>query len=429
MQYNLKVTLLAASLSLAIAPAVYATNGMAPTGLGQVHKAMGGAAVGNPQNTTSLMTNPAAGSFVDDGFDVGLEIFNPDRSAKSNLPAGPGSPGGVSFSGNGKKNFLIPEVGYKKSVGKYALGISMYGNGGMNTKYKTSPVFPTGNPAQPFAPMNGGAPGATGINLEQLFIAPTISTKLNDKHSVGLAVNLVMQKFKAQGIGAFQGDPRANPNELKAFTNPGASTATGISPQIGWMGKLNDKFTVGASYRFKTKMSAFKKYKGLFADHGKLDVPAALTIGASAKVSAKTTLAFDIQKIYYSDVTAMANGFDARGRFGDKNGPGFGWDDQTIYKFGIKTQATPKLAVMAGYNHGKAPLDSKDTFFNVLAPATVEDHLSLGFEYSLSKDSSIIGSYTHTFKNTIKGDLANAHQPFDLSMEQDAAGIAYSKRF
>jgi len=428
MNHSLKRTFLAASLSIAIAPAVYATNGMAPTGLGQVHKAMGGAAAGNPQNTTSLMTNPAAGSFIDDGFDVGLEIFIPNRSATSNLPAGQGSPGGIKFSGNGKKNFLIPELAYKKNVGKYSLGISMYGNGGMNTKYKTSPIFPTRDKDHPFAPMNGGANSATGINLEQLFIAPAVSVKINEKHSVGLAVNFVMQSFKAQGIAAFQGDPRANPNELKAFQNPGKSTATGIGAQIGWMGQINDTFTIGASYRFKTKMGAFKKYKGLFADHGKLDVPAALTIGGAVKISPKTTVAMDIQKIYYSDITAMGNGFDSQGPFGDKNGPGFGWDDQTVYKIGAKTQATPKLALMAGYNHGKAPLDSQDTFFNVLAPATVEDHLSLGFEYTLDKNSSIIGSYTHTFKNKIKGDLAHG-QPFDLEMEQDAAGIGYSRTF
>jgi len=202
MNHSLKRTFLAASLSIAIAPAVYATNGMAPTGLGQVHKAMGGAAVGNPQNTTSLMTNPAAGSFIDDGFDVGLEIFIPNRSTTSNLPAGQGSPGGIKFSGNGKKNFLIPELAYKKNVGKYSLGISMYGNGGMNTKYKTSPIFPTRDKDHPFAPMNGGANSATGINLEQLFIAPAVSVKINEKHSVGLAVNFVMQSFKAQGMSS-----------------------------------------------------------------------------------------------------------------------------------------------------------------------------------------------------------------------------------
>lgn len=428
MHYNLKRTLLAAALSLAIAPTVYATNGMAPTGLGQVHKAMGGAAVGNPQNATTLMTNPAAASFVDDGFDVGLEIFMPDRSATSNLPVGGTSPGGTTYSGNGKKSFLIPEVAYKKDVGRYALGITMYGNGGMNTKYKTSPVFPTGEAQPQYAPMNGGTGSATGINLEQLFVSPTISTKITPRQSVGLSVNLVLQRFKAQGIAAFAGDPRANPNEPQAFQNPGVSTATGIGAQLGWMAQINDMFTVGASYRFKTKMSAFSKYKGLFADGGKLDVPAALTVGASVQINPKISLAFDLQQVYYSDVTAIGNGFDARGGFGAKNGPGFGWEDQTVYKIGARAQATPKLALMAGYNHGKAPLDSEDTFFNVLAPATVEDHLSLGFEYTLSKTSSIVGSYTHAFTNTIKGDLAK-RQPFDLTMEQDAAGIGYSKRF
>lgn len=417
-----------ASVSLAIAPAVYATNGMAPTGLGQIHKGMGGAAAGNPQNSTSQMSNPAANSFVADGYDVGLEIFMPDRSATSNLPAGAGSPGGVKYSGNGKSSFLIPELAYKKDIGKYSLGFSMYGNGGMNTKYEKSPMFPTGNPLQPFAPMNGGANSATGINLEQLFIAPAISTKINEKHSVGLAVNIVMQKFKAQGIGAFLGDPRVNPNEKRAFQNPGASTSTGIGAQIGWVGKMSDTFTVGAAYRLKTKMSAFNKYKGLFADGGKLDIPAALTIGASIKVSPKTTVAVDIQQVYYSDVTAMGNGFEAPGGFGAKNGPGFGWDDQTVYKIGARTQATPKLALMAGYNHGKATIDSKDTFFNVLAPATSEDHLSLGFEYNLNKNSSIVGSYTHAFAKKIKGDLAH-RQPFDLEMKQNAAGIGYSRRF
>lgn len=422
----MKKTLLAASLSIVITPVVYATNGMAPTGLGQVHKAMGGAAAGNPQNATTMMTNPAAGSFVSDGYDVGLELFKPNRSATSNLPVGGTSPGGTTYSGNGKSIFLIPEFAYKKDVGRYSLGISMYGNGGMNTKYKKSPMFPTGVAAHPYAPMNGGANSATGINLEQLFISPTISTKITEKQSVGLSVNLVAQKFKAQGIGAFAGDPRAS--DLTAFTNPGASTATGIGFQLGWMGKVNDMFTVGASYRFKTKMSAFSNYKGLFADGGKLDVPAALTVGASAKLSPKVSVAFDLQHVYYSDVTAMGNGFDAQGHFGAKNGPGFGWEDQTIYKLGVKTQATPKLALMAGYNHGKAPLDSDDTFFNVLAPATVEDHLSLGFEYKLNKSSSIVGSYTHAFAKKIKGNLAN-RQPFDLTMEQDAAGIGYSKSF
>jgi len=473
MKHNLKKTLLAASLSLAIAPAVYATNGLAPTGLGQVHKAMGGAAVGNPQNTTTMMTNPAAGSFVADGYDVGAELFAPKRTIKNNtsftasgnspynaqgqavnpppydtLTPGGGVSAGDTYSGDGKKVFFIPEFAYKKTVGKYAVGVAMYGNGGMNTQYNRSPAFAadalsaTGIPlmdnnGQPtgaapdhaydsvfnFNSTPKGPKGTTGVNLEQLFISPTVSMKLNDKHSVGLSVNLVAQRFEAKGLSALA----AGSVDPVHFTDKGKSSSFGVGATIGWMGQLNDKFTVGASYRLKTKMSKFKKYAGLFPNKGEMNVPAALTIGASMQVTPKMTLAVDVQQIYYSKVDATGNAFAPTG-FGGSNGPGFGWDDQTVYKLGIKAQTTPKLALMAGYNHGASPVGSEDTFFNALTPAVVEDHLSLGFEFKLSKSSAVIGSYNHTFKNTVKGDPTKGQQ-FDLTMEQDAVGIGYSKSF
>ena len=157
-----------------------------------------------------------------------------------------------------------------------------------------------------------------------------------------------------------------------------------------------------------------------------MDVPAALAIGASIKVTPKTTVAVDVQQIYYSDVGAIGNAVGLPTTLGSSGGPGFGWEDQTIYKIGLKTQTTPKLALMAGYNHGSSPLGSEDTFFGVLAPAVVENHLSVGFEYGLSKKSSLIGTYRHAFENTVNGD---ANNPFNLEMEQNAVGLAYSKKF
>ncbi|MEH6456796.1 MAG: outer membrane protein transport protein [Cocleimonas sp.] len=426
---KVKKGLLAAAISISlvvITPTAQATNGMEPTGLGQIHKAMGGATVGNPQNTTTMMSNPAAASFVADGYDAGAEIFQPNRIATSSLPTGFG-PGGTEYEGDAASAFLIPEAAYKRDKGRYSFGLAMWGNGGMNTSYKPdSPLFPTGAPApNDFAPFNGGAPSTTGIDLKQLFIAPTISTKLNDNHSVGLSVNLVYQRFHATGIQAFQGDPRANPTDLQAFQDPGTDTSFGIGATIGWMGKLSDTFTMGASYRLKTDMSEFDKYSGLFEGGGDLDIPAALTIGASVKVTPKTTVAVDVKQIYYSDVGAIGNSASAGG-LGADGGAGFGWEDQTIFKIGMKTQATPKLALMAGYNKGSSPVGPEDTFFGVLAPGVVEDHLSLGFEYSLSKKSSLIGHYRHAFSNTVNGDAMN---PFNLEMDQNTIGLAYSKKF
>ncbi len=474
MQISLKKTLLALSISICLSPAAFATNGLAPTGLGQVHKAMGGAAVGNPQNTTTMMTNPAAASFVDSGFDVGIELFRPKRTAKNNSdfsPSGARSPydaqgkptnpppydtlnpqgtltKGTEYSGDGKKNFLIPEFSYNRNYGGFSLGISAYGNGGMNTQYDNSPAFAAdalsangipiiGNDGKPtgqtpdhvpdsvfnFNSTSTGPKGTTGVNLEQLFIAPTISKKINAKHSIGLSLNLVWQRFEAKGLSALAAGS-INPTK---FTDQGKSSATGVGATIGWMGQLNNRFTMGASYRLKTKMSKFEEYAGLFPDGGEMHVPAALTVGASVKVTPKTTVAADIQQIYYSDVAATGNAFKPSG-FGGKDGPGFGWDDQTVVKVGVKQQMGQKLALLAGYNHGKSPVGAEDTFFNALTPAVVEDHLSLGFEYKVSKNSAITGSYTHTFKNEVEGDVAKGQQ-FDISMEQDAAGIGFSKKF
>jgi len=417
----IKKTLLASSLAVALAaPAAFATNGLAPTGIGQEHKAMGGAAVGNPTNTMSMATNPAAASFIDDGYDIELELFKPNRTVKSKV-----IPGGV-YKGNEKSVFIIPGGGYKKQINdKYSVGFSMYGNGGMNTEFKKSPMMPTGMaPPNAFAPFNGGSGANSGVNLEQLFVSPTLGIKLNDKHSVGISVNLVYQQFKAQGLEAlagFSGEPTK-------FTGRGTDSATGVGATIGWMGKLTDTTTAGISYRLKTKMGKFKKYAGLFPDGGRMDVPAALTVGFSEQVTPKTKIAMDIQQIYYSKVGAVGNSGSIQKPFGSNGGPGFGWDDQTIFKVGVKHQLNPRLALMAGYNHGDSPVGSEDTFFNSLTPAVVEDHLSVGAEYKLNKRASIVGSYTHTFSNEVKGNLAKG-QPFDLKMNQDAIGIGYSVKF
>lgn len=426
-----KRTLLATSIAmtLAIAPVANATNGYAPVGLGQIHKAMGGAAVGNPQNTTTIMSNPAAASFVADGYDIGAEIFKPDRKATSSFF-------GTEFDGNGISAFFIPEGAYKRDMGKHSLGVVVFGNGGMNTSYNpNSPTFPSpggaGAPpagsAVPFNATPTGPVGTTGIDLQQLFIAPTISTKLNDNHSVGLSLNLVAQQFQAKGISALLGDGTRSVDPTN-FTDNGKSRSYGVGASIGWMGKLNDRFTMGASYRLKTSMGKFDEYKGLFANGGEFDIPASLTVGASAKLTPTTTVAVDVQKIYYSDIDAIANSGQIMQQTGSAGGPGFGWEDQTIFKIGVKTQATSKLALLAGYNHASSPIGPEDTFFGVLAPGVVEDHVTLGFEYALSKKSSVIGHYRHAFENTVKGDLALG-QPFDISMAQNAIGIAYSKQF
>ena len=404
MKLSIQKASLASAIVLAIAsPTSFATNGLAPTGLGQIHKAMGGAAVGNPVNTMSMATNPAAAGFIDNGFDIGLEVFSPDRTA---ISVGTDT----AFDGNDTDNFLIPEFGYKKGLsGGNSVGITVYGNGGMNTDYGINPGFGV---------------GATGVDLQQLIISPTWALKFDEDYSVGVSVNLAYQKFKVKGIQGFA----INSSSPDHVSNNGYGSSTGVGVTIGLQGKIADDITAGIAYKSKTKMGKIDKYKGLLPNQGELDMPATLTVGMAWQASPSTQIAMDATHIYYAGVAATGNSSQVPLLLGSDDAAGFGWSNQSVYKIGVKQQINPNLALMAGYNHGDSPVSGGHTNFNVLAPAVVEDHASLGFEYKINENSSVIGSYTHTFSNTVKADFAQ-QQGFDLEMGQDALGIGYSKKF
>lgn len=429
MRFTFNKSLLVASVLLAVSSqSAFATNGMAPIGLGITQKAMGGAAVATSENTMNAGTNPASLSNVDAGWDIGAEVFMPDRGATiSGNNMGGGMTADGSYDGNGKDMFLIPEGGYKRQLSdKHSVGVVVYGNGGMNSSYdKAIPLFDATGVNKP------------GINLEQLVVAPTWSTKINENNSVGVSLNLAYQRFSANGlqnftapVGSLQ-QASSSPNDV---TDRGNDASTGVGATIGWQGKLSPTVTAGVAYRSKTNMGKLDKYKGLFAEQGDLDMPAATTVGIAWQATPKTLIATDIQKIEYSKVKAMANTNTAGGLLGSDNGSGFGWKDQTVYKIGVKHQVKPNFAVLAGYNHAKNPLQSSQTLFNVLAPATVEDHVTLGGEWKLNNKASLTAAYTHAFDKGVNG--SNSIHPTqqgggeaNLNMEQNAVGIAYSVKF
>ncbi|MDD5392079.1 MAG: outer membrane protein transport protein [Thiothrix sp.] len=412
MRYSFNKTLLVTSIVLALgSQAAFATNGLAPTGLGMEHRAMGGAAAGYAANTTSMATNPASASFINDGYDLGLEVFSPNRKVKYKST-------GITYSGNGEDMFLVPEGGYKKQINdKVAAGVVVYGNGGMNSTYDTALPY-----RHPQAGEIGFGTSNTNIDLKQLFVAPTISYKVNDNNAIGVSANIVYQELEANGLQSFdRASASANPGFV---TNKGTDSSMGVGATLGWQGKVSPNVTLGVAHRTKVKMGKLDKYKGLIANAGEMDVPAATTIGMAWQATPKTLIAADVQHVYYTDVEAIGNSTDPTLKVGAKTG--FGWDDVTAYKIGVKHQVKPDLALMAGYNHGNSPVGPEDTTLNALTPAVSKDHISLGVEKKLSPKSKLIASYVHAFENEVNGD--SAHQ-YDLKMSQDALGIAFSREF
>lgn len=119
---------------------------------------MGGVGIALPQDALAAAANPAGMGLIGDRVDFGVTWFRPQREAEIT-----GTPFGFSdgkYDANDTENFIIPEFGYNRVINQdLTLGVSVYGNGGMNTDYKRAiPLF--GNTAP-------------RMDLIQLFVAPT----------------------------------------------------------------------------------------------------------------------------------------------------------------------------------------------------------------------------------------------------------------
>jgi long-chain fatty acid transport protein len=414
------------ALSLALAgialPAAHATDGYFQPGFSVKANGMGGVGIALPQDALTAATNPAGMALIGNRVDGGISLFRPDRQAKIN---------GTTYSGNDQQNFIIPEIGANYMINPtMSAGVSLYGNGGMNSGYSNIG-----------GSMTGLANGA-GVDLQQMFISPSFAWRVTPTQTIGVAVNLVHQTFRANGLGAFSMASQSPSN----LTDNGHDSSNGIGVRIGWIGELAPGFSLGATYQPKTHMSKFSKYSGLFADGGSFDIPANYGIGFAWKPTGQLTVAGDVERILYSGVSAIGNSSaplfalvmgQPAPKLGASGGAGFGWTDVTVVKLGVAYAVNQALTVRAGWNHSDNPVTSSNIFFNTIAPGVVKDHLTLGMTYAVNNSMEISADYIHAFKSTVNGQAPQFNQsgqlvgqvPEALSMSQNTLGVSVGWKF
>jgi long-chain fatty acid transport protein len=443
MKTMVKKSLLAIAVSGVIAsPAVNATNGYFSHGYSTKEKGLAGAGTALSQDAMAAATNPAGMAFIGERMDVGLQLFAPSPrsyTVTGNLVAPGGNPAtggdpnapfgsfinvdfnpatGVATGTNYESDndlFLIPHFAYNWQLkDDTTAGVSIYGNGGMNTEY---PASSTPGGAGTF-----GA-GTAGINLAQLFVNINFAKKLNDKHAVGGSLIVAGQRFHAQGLDNFAA-LSLDPNNL---SNNRKSNSYGAGFKFGYQGEVAKGIRIGAAYQSKITMTAFDEYKGLFAEGGDFDIPSTYNIGISVDVGSSGVIVADVQQIQYSDVAAVSNpianligptascipagfnpdpaitGASGAGCLGGSNGGGFGWENMTIIKIGYQFDMGDKNTFRVGYSHTDQPIPQSETFFNVLAPAVIEDHFTAGWTMKMGNNQELNLAAMYAPSNSVKG--------------------------
>jgi long-chain fatty acid transport protein len=359
-------------------------------------------------------SNPAKLSATDDRLDFDILFFAPHRHIERTDAQDPI----YDFSSTSKKPvFPLPELGYTHRINdKLSWGLSLFGNGGLNTEFHDTVVVPT-KPGDP-KPCGDGhvnfffGCGKLGFDLAQVILAPMLSWQATPQYSFGIAPLIGFQRFKAYGLQAFEAVSVAP----DAVTNLGYDTALGVGVRVGWLGHITQWLDLGASYSSKIYMERFHKYRGLIADGGAFDIPANYSVGFGLKPIKGLSLGMDYQRIEFKGIRALANGTlnslvdPVNSGFGSPNGTGFHWRSADMYRFGAGYAVTDKLTVRTGFAYARRPAadsSANSTSLNLFAPNPVWQ-VTAGFSYQITDQGELQFAYGNYIHGKYAGDSATA---------------------
>ena len=401
----------ALSLACALGPAL-AAGGYFALGYGPMARHMAGATTAYAEDAFAGASNPAKWLAAGNRVDIGGEFFMPYRRVERT-----GSNTVYDFGTTSAKDiFVLPEGAISRRISdRLAWGLTVYGNGGLNTEYRGN----NGVPGSNFAPAICGNKPANfllgcdklGIDIVQLVAAPGVAYEVLPGHTIGIAPLLVFQRFEAYGFQGFAAFSK-NPSDV---SNRGWDWAPGLGVRVGWLGEISPRLSLGAAWASRVYMDEFEQYTGLLAD-GALDVPENYSLGLAFAATADLTVTFDYQRINFGDVPATGNGVlntllnPVDNALGTSGGTGFNWENQDNFRTGLVYDVNPVFTLRAGYAYGARPQRDdgiNSVTMNMLTP-NAEHQFSAGLTWRPSTGGEFHMGYSRFIAPAYEGPSATA---------------------
>jgi long-chain fatty acid transport protein len=186
---------------------------------------------------------------------------------------------------------------------------------------------------------------------------------------------------------------------------------------------VNQQFAVAVSGATPIWSTSFLKYSGLFAGGGNFDIPGVIGAGLSYKFLPTLAVMVDWKHIFYSGVASIANPMTQPYPLGSANGPGFGWRDVDVIALGVEWQFNDALTLRAGYAHNTQPITANNVTFNILAPGVVTDHISGGFSWNYTHNTTLEFAVVYAPRVSVTGPelipgVGPSGRSIELSMSQ-----------
>lgn len=424
MKKNVRSTTGLAALTLLASFDANATLGIFEHGTGIKSLGYGGISYIGIDESTAISANPALAISQGSRFDIGsdLLIVRGGTRFTGNL-AGPDR----HYASDGKKYFPIPQMGMTLPIADHwAFGVSAFA-AGLGPDYPDSPYarFASTPEIAERSKVALNTFKVAGISL-------VLAHEVMPGQSIGLSANLQHQSLSIQGTEPFA--PLSSAPEFVG--DQGQHGAFGGSITLGWTGKLNPWLDGALSYRSPTWTQKIEQYRGILPDQGKLALPSIFGGALLIEPNPEWRVALEYQHFHYQGSNGFSNTIDLLGQgraLGTTDGPGFGWNNQNVYKLGLQYQATQSLVLRLGASYATQVMPRSQTLFNALAPATVRFNFTGGFTLAIDADSEISLFAAASEHGTVRGEnsipAAFGGGEADIDFQSINAGISYGRHF
>ncbi len=225
------------------------------------------------------------------------------------------------------------------------------------------------------------------ISLKAIYFQPTMVYKMNDYFSISAAFIAATGSVQFnKDVNRFLTDDAGNRTDITL----NAEGISGSGYALGFTIRAADRISFGVNYRSKIVFKArygtaelndapvFFPRKDAF--EAELPMPAELSVGLALKPFKNLSLAFDVNRTYWSAYKSL--NIDFKSKLPDNKMPK-NWRDVNTFRIGAEFAFNDNLAVRAGYYYDQSPIPAG--YFSPDTPSLDSDNYTFGFTYSHKK--------------------------------------------
>jgi long-chain fatty acid transport protein len=390
-------------------PALVSAQGFQVNLQGQKQQGMGSAGTALPQDAAAVFFNPGSVSFLE----------------KNSITAG--ANGTISNTTFQDAN-TFSQYRTNSPVSTPFAAYAVYGMAESKLKFGLGVYTPFGSTVK-WEDNWAGRFAITQLQLQTIFIQPTVSYKITDKIGFGAGFIYAPGKVNLQrDLPIFDGTNYAHA-ELDG-------KATGYGFNAGLYFAATEKLSFGLTYRSKVNMkvtdgtATFTVPASLEANFpdgnftASLALPQIITLGVGYKASDKLQLAFDFNFGDWSGYDTLAFDYETNTTSLEDTKSPRRYENSYAFRLGAQYQLMSALDVRAGVGYSMSPI--QDGYVTPESPDANRLNLTAGLGYRIGEHLAVDASYTFAqLKRTDKNLETNLDGTFKTYVSIPGLSLSY----